>query len=151
MVYKRNRPWVPTDRTYLGGLTLPFLTRRPHMGPFNRVSPIKLSDADEVYRQHDIGYGRERAAGRNPYLTWNKYDSDLLNAPVYGPVDYVAKAAFGIKSALIGGSGLMPRIGATRTSGAPYRPRPTEPGSSSSTSVPSRRGKIRSRIRYEKW
>lgn len=86
-----------TETTYLGGLTLPQLTRRPHMGPFNYVTPYKLSDADEVYRQHDIGYATERAAGRSPYTKWNKYDQQLLDAPAYGWPDYIAKGFFGLK------------------------------------------------------
>jgi len=86
-----------TETTYLGGLTAPGLTRRPHMGPFNRVTDYKISDADEVYRRHDIGYGKELAAGRSPYTRWNKYDEDLMNSPSTGWADYVAKAAFGAK------------------------------------------------------
>lgn len=86
-----------TDRSYLGGLTLPLLTSRPHMGPFNRVNDYKLSDADEVYRQHDIGYGRLAARGYNPYVRWNRYDDDLMNAPSTGWPDYVAKGVFALK------------------------------------------------------
>jgi len=86
-----------TETTYLGGLTAPGITRRPHMGPFNRVMDYKISDADEVYRRHDIGYGKELAAGRSPYTRWNKYDQELMDAPSTGWPDYVAKAAFGAK------------------------------------------------------
>lgn len=86
-----------TETTYLGGLTLPALTRRPHMGPFNRVTDYKISDADEVYRRHDIGYGKELAAGRSPYTRWNKYDQELMDAPSTGWPDYVAKGIFGAK------------------------------------------------------
>lgn len=86
-----------TERSYLGGLTLPYLTRRPHMGPFNRVTDSKISDADEVYRKHDKGYASEIARGRNPYTQWNKYDQALMDAPSTGWPDYVAKAAFGVK------------------------------------------------------
>ena len=67
------------------------------MGPFNRVTDYKISDADEVYRQHDLGYGRLSARGVNPYTTFNKYDQQLLDAPASGWSDYVAKAAFGLK------------------------------------------------------
>lgn len=76
---------------------MPGLTRRPHMGPFNRVTDYKISDADEVYRQHDIGYGKEERAGRSPYTRWNKYDQDLMDAPSTGWPDYVAKGVFGAK------------------------------------------------------
>lgn len=86
-----------TDSTYLGGLTAPSLTSRPHMGPYNRVTPYKISDADDVYRQHDIGYGKEIAAGRSPYTRWNKYDQRLMDAPSTGWPDYVAKGVFGVK------------------------------------------------------
>lgn len=86
-----------TETTYLGGLTFPALTTRPHMGPFNRVTDYKISDADEVYRQHDIGYGKELAAGRSPYTRWNKYDQQLMDAPSTGWPDYLAKAIFGAK------------------------------------------------------
>lgn len=86
-----------TETTYLGGLTAPGITRRPHMGPFNRVTDYKISDADEIYRRHDIGYGKELAAGRSPYTRWNKYDQELMDAPSTGWPDYVAKAIFGAK------------------------------------------------------
>lgn len=86
-----------TETTYLGGLTAPGITRRPHMGPFNRVTDYKISDADEVYRRHDIGYGKELAAGRSPYTRWNKYDQELMDAPSTGWPDYIAKAVFGAK------------------------------------------------------
>jgi len=86
-----------TETSYLGGLTLPGLTKRPHMGPFNRVTDYKISDADEVYRKHDIGYGKEIAAGRSPYTRWNKYDQELMDAAALGWPDYLAKAVFGAK------------------------------------------------------
>jgi len=86
-----------TETTYLGGLTAPSITRRPHMGPFNRVTDYKISDADEIYRRHDIGYGKEIKAGRSPYTRWNKYDQELMDAPSLGWPDYVAKGVFGAK------------------------------------------------------
>lgn len=86
-----------TETTYLGGLTLPALTKRPHMGPFNRVTDYKISDADEVYRKHDLGYGKEIKAGRSPYTRWNKYDQALMDAPSTGWPDYLAKGIFGAK------------------------------------------------------
>lgn len=86
-----------SDTTYLGGLTAPGITKRPHMGPFNRVTNYKISDADEIYRKHDIGYGKELQAGRSPYFRWNKYDQQLMDAPSTGWPDYVAKGVFGAK------------------------------------------------------
>lgn len=99
---QKTRKWVlrtpqATETSYLGGLTMPSVTKRPHMGPFNRVTNYKISDADEVYRRHDIGYGKELAKGRSPYTRWNKYDQELMDAPARGWPDYVAKAAFGAK------------------------------------------------------
>lgn len=77
------------------------------MGPFNRVTDYKISDADEVYRQHDLGYGRLRARGYNPYISWNKYDQDLMESPSTGWSDYLAKAVFGAKKVLTYG---MPEL-----------------------------------------
>lgn len=74
----------------LGGLTAPSWTGRPHMGPFNRVAPQKISDADEPYRQHDIGYSKIT----NPYLNYNRYDEDLLRSAGNSPADILAKAIF---------------------------------------------------------
>jgi hypothetical protein len=85
-----------TERSYLGGLTFPYLTRRPHMGPFNRVSDKSISAADEVYRRHDKAY----ASYLSPYTNFNKADQALLDAPSTGWADYVAKGVFGAKKAL---------------------------------------------------
>jgi len=85
-----------TERSYLGGLTLPYLTRRPHMGPFNRVTDKPISAADDVYRKHDISYGKYMS----PYTNFNKADQALLDAPSTGWADYVAKGVFAAKKAL---------------------------------------------------
>lgn len=67
------------------------------MGPFNKVmettSPFV---GDEKYRQHDVGYGKLS----NPYFNFNKYDQQLLNAPVEGAADYVGKGVFAAKQFL---------------------------------------------------
>jgi len=86
--------------TYLGGLTLPAVTSRPHMGPFNRVTPYSISPQDEIYRQHDLGYGKLAARGKNPYTSWNSYDQQLLDAPTTGWPDFIAKGAFMAKKFL---------------------------------------------------
>lgn len=117
------------------------------MGPFNRVADEKISDADEVYRQHDLGYARERAAGRNPYISWNRYDDALMRSPNYGWPDYLAKGFFGIKSVLTGAA--FDRNVARFSSGSPSYV-PPAPRTGRATYIP-RRGKIRSRVRYEQY
>lgn len=76
----------------LGGLTAPGLTRRPHMGPLNTLSPVPLSQypGDEPYRLHDIGYGKLS----NPYFNFNKYDEQLLRSKGNEWPDYLAKGVF---------------------------------------------------------
>lgn len=76
----------------LGGWTAPRLTGRPHMGPFNAVSPQSLDQypGDEVYRQHDLGYGRMS----NPYLNYNVEDEKLLRSGQREWPDTVAKGVF---------------------------------------------------------
>lgn len=92
------------------------------MGPFNRVQNYKISDADEIYRQHDIGYGKELAAGRSPYTRWNKYDQALMDAPALGWPDYVAKGIFGAKKFLTYG---LPYVKGTRYKNVYGTPAPT--------------------------
>ena len=76
----------------LGGLTAPRLTKRPHMGPFNYVAPEALTQypADEVYRQHDLGYGKLS----NPYFNYNAADEQLLRSSGNEWPDLLAKGVF---------------------------------------------------------
>lgn len=82
----------------LGGLTAPRWTKRPHMGPFNSVAPEPLSQypGDEVYRQHDLSYGRMS----NPYFNYNAADEALLRSGQNEWPDVLAKGVFFGKKAL---------------------------------------------------
>lgn len=80
----------------------------PHCGPFNAVSGKKGVGFDEACRQHDIAYGKMQSAGRNPYVTYNKADRDLLDQALdYNPTNVkegvamlVALGWFGAKKLL---------------------------------------------------
>lgn len=94
---KKTLSPILDGKSNLGGLTWGSLTGRPHMGPLNKVTKSKLSDADEPYRQHDIGYSKIK----NPYFNFNEADQKLINdlearkdSPDYNMWDSLAKAFF---------------------------------------------------------
>lgn len=95
--YSTFVPEDPSQMWYQGGLTLPSVTGRPHMGPGNWVSPDKSPFyGDEKYRQHDLGYSDIT----NSYFNYNEADAALRDAPYEGPADIAGKGVFVAKDLL---------------------------------------------------
>lgn len=78
---KRTLDFLESNRPFKIKNVATWNPLQPHCGPGNTVSDMPSNDPiDEACRQHDIGYGKLLAMGRDPYTVFNKYDEAFMES-----------------------------------------------------------------------
>lgn len=74
-----------------------------YLGPFNPIDNGEpVNKADRAAKKHDLAYDQYLKSGKNPYLYYNKADSDFVKELEgdYSAGGIVGRLAFGIKRAI---------------------------------------------------